>query len=119
MKRRGFISLAVLPTAAFPTATKGKTLGSVPVQTTQRTRAGYFTPGKCGERWMWLTADRKPFFSVGLNHIDSSPLRYSKTWSGVNSVRKPYRQVDPQIGRTQPGAVGIEYRWLGPGSEHP
>ena len=78
MKRRDFISLAVPATAAFLTATSGKTLRAAlePVQTTQPTTAGYFTLGRRGERWMLLTPDRKPFFSVGLNHIDSSPLRY-------------------------------------------
>jgi hypothetical protein len=47
-----------------------------PVQTTQTSPEGYFTLGKRGNRWILLTPDRKPFFSTGLNHIDSSPLRY-------------------------------------------
>jgi hypothetical protein len=47
-----------------------------PVQTTQPSPEGFFTLGKCGNRWILLTPERKPFFSVGLNHIDSSPLRY-------------------------------------------
>ncbi|MCK5174203.1 MAG: agarase [Planctomycetes bacterium] len=52
-----------------------------PVQTTQLSPEGYFTLGKRGNRWILLTPDRKPFFSVGLNHIDSSPLRYPENLS--------------------------------------
>ena len=46
------------------------------IQTTQPSSKGFFTLAKCGGRWILLTPDQKPFFSVGLNHIDSSPLQY-------------------------------------------
>ncbi|MEL6310917.1 MAG: agarase [Pseudomonadota bacterium] len=46
------------------------------VATTQPSPQGFFTLGKRADRWVLLTPDRRPFFSVGLNHIDSSPLRY-------------------------------------------
>ena len=36
----------------------------------------FFTVGKVKEHWLFLTPDQKPFFSVGLNHVDSSTLRY-------------------------------------------
>ena len=77
MKRRDFISLAAPATVAF-LARSGPVFGATlePVQTTQPSPEGYFTLAKRGNRWILLTPDRKPFFSVGLNHIDSSPLRY-------------------------------------------
>jgi hypothetical protein len=45
-------------------------------KTTQTSPEGFFTLAKLEERWVLYTPERKPFFSVGLNHIDSSPLRY-------------------------------------------
>jgi len=38
----------------------------------------FFTLGQRGGRWWFLTPKGKPFFSLGLNHIDSSPLRYAE-----------------------------------------
>lgn len=45
-------------------------------KTTQVKAEGFFTLGKSGERWWLLTPDRKPFFSIGINHIDPATLRY-------------------------------------------
>jgi len=36
----------------------------------------YFTVGQRNGRWWLITPEGKPFFSIGLNHIDPSPLRY-------------------------------------------
>ena len=104
MKRRDFIAHAV-PAAAFLTAASGKALAAAvqPVQTTQPTPAGYFTLGRLGERWMLLTPDRKPFFSVGLNHIDSSPLRYPENlakWEqryGNDTIKWIRESVSPNL----------------------
>ena len=38
----------------------------------------FFTVAQRGGRWWLLTPNDKPFFSLGLNHIDSSPLRYAE-----------------------------------------
>lgn len=83
MKRRDFISLAAQAAVAVSLTGYGKVFGAMPkpVQTTQLSPEGYFTLGKRGNRWILLTPDRKPFFSVGLNHIDSSPLRYPENLS--------------------------------------
>ena len=35
-----------------------------------------FTLGQRSGRWWLITPEGKPFFSIGLNHIDPSPLRY-------------------------------------------
>lgn len=58
---------AVLSVAATKVAT---------VKTTQPEPAGFFTLGKRDGRWWLLTPGGEPFFSIGLNHIDSAPLRY-------------------------------------------
>ena len=78
MNRRNFISLAA-PAAVGVLASGEKVFGTAtlkPVPSTQPSPEGCFTLGKRGKRWVLLTPDRKPFFSAGLNHIDSSPLRY-------------------------------------------
>jgi hypothetical protein len=36
----------------------------------------YFTLAERHGRWWLITPEGRPFFSLGLNHIDSSPLRY-------------------------------------------
>lgn len=38
----------------------------------------YFTISQRGGRRWFLTPEGKPFFSLGLNHIDSAPLRYAE-----------------------------------------
>jgi len=36
----------------------------------------YFTVGKRAGHWWFITPEGEPFFSIGMNHIDSSALRY-------------------------------------------
>lgn len=36
----------------------------------------FFSLGQRGGRWWLIAPDGSPFFSIGLNHIDPSPLRY-------------------------------------------
>jgi hypothetical protein len=50
-------------------------------KTTQTKPDGFFTLGKVANRWAFLDLERKPFFSVGLNHIDPATLRYSENRS--------------------------------------
>ncbi len=44
--------------------------------TTQPDPDGFFTLEQGPHRWWLLTPDRRPFFSLGLNHIDPASLRY-------------------------------------------
>ena len=37
----------------------------------------FFTVAQRAGRWWFVTPDGKLFFSLGLNHVDSSPLRYA------------------------------------------
>ena len=46
------------------------------MKTTQPEPDGFFTPGKRKDHWWLITPDGKPFFSMGLNHIDPASLRY-------------------------------------------
>jgi len=64
---------AAMPAAAYAAAT------------TQVEAAGYFTLAQRGGRWWLLTPTSEAFFSRGLNHFDSSTLRYPENadlWEG-------------------------------------
>ncbi len=50
--------------------------GTVRTQTTQAQPDGFFTLGRRDDHWWLVTSDGKPFFSLGLNHIDPASLHY-------------------------------------------
>jgi hypothetical protein len=45
------------------------------------TQSDFFSIGKCAEHWWFITPDGQPFFSIGMNHIDSAALRYRESGS--------------------------------------
>jgi hypothetical protein len=49
--------------------------------TTQIDARGAFTVGRRNGRWWFITPEGKPFFAIGMNHIDSSTLRYPENIS--------------------------------------
>ena len=46
--------------------------------TTQLNTKGFFTLDKIGGKWLLISPDEKPFFSIGLNHFDPASLRYAE-----------------------------------------
>jgi hypothetical protein len=40
---------------------------------------GFFTVGQRRDRWWFVTPDGKPFWSIGMNHIDSAALRFPES----------------------------------------
>ena len=42
-------------------------------------KPAYFRTEKRGDRWWFITPSGERFFSVGMNHIDSSALRYPES----------------------------------------
>jgi hypothetical protein len=52
----------------------GKSLAAAAEQ--QAHESGYFTLAQRSGRWWFVTPEGEPFFSIALNHIDPSPLRY-------------------------------------------
>ncbi|MBM4081669.1 MAG: agarase, partial [Planctomycetes bacterium] len=40
--------------------------------------AAFFTVGRRGGRWCFITPDAQPFWSIGMNHIDSATLRHTE-----------------------------------------
>jgi hypothetical protein len=62
-------------------------------KTTQLNARGFFTIGRRNGRWWFITPQDQPFFSIGLNHIDSAALRYTENgyiWRNkyANSMEK-------------------------------
>lgn len=108
--------------------------------TTPRDASAFFTVAKRRGRWCFITPEGAPFFSLGLNHIDSSPLRevesgdlwrakYGnsierwlkesvapdfKAW-GFNSIGWTQEVVvrGPLIHRHSPAFTFEEYQWAG------
>lgn len=74
MNRRHFIERSI---AAGLGLSLGSWLtGATLAKTTQVGTDGFFTLGKVDGRWLLITPDGKPFFTLGLNHIDPASLRY-------------------------------------------
>jgi hypothetical protein len=66
--RRQFVRRVALLAGALPFVD--------PVLWAAERRGRFFTVGQRGGRWWLITPEGRPFFSLGLNHIDPSPLRY-------------------------------------------
>lgn len=67
MDRRSFINIMGLTSAIAPLA-----IGCKP----WKNKEDFFTITKIGERFLLQDPDGRNFFSIGINHIDSAPLRY-------------------------------------------
>ena len=70
MNRREFLSVALL---ASRRAMVGASSRALPAE-----QAGFFRTAECHGRWWFITPEDEVFFSLGLNHIDSAPLRYGE-----------------------------------------
>lgn len=109
LSRRAFgrsVALAIAAAGSrFASAAK-------PVRTTQAETAGFFTLGRSRSRWFFLDRSRRPFFSVGLNHVDSSTLRYPEhlaAWQsryGGSQSRWLRESVAPNLKRWGFNSVG-------------
>ena len=101
--RRGFLqrSLALSAGLAFPRLSKSAEPNAI--KTTQLEPTGFFTLGKRKNHWWLITPDRKPFFTMGLNHIDPASLRYPENihiWNekyGGSTVRWIKESIVPNL----------------------
>lgn len=72
-------------------------------QTTQTEPKGSFTLGQRKDHWWLITPDGRPFFTIGLNHIDPASLRYPENihlWQekyGGSTVRWIRESVAPNL----------------------
>ncbi|MFC1551892.1 agarase, partial [Candidatus Latescibacterota bacterium] len=131
--RREFIRLG--SAAAFLLTAVNSGFAQTKIRTTQTEPEGYFTVGRRNGRWWFITPQGSPFFSIGLNHIDSATLRYQdnhtiwdekyhndmKSWLS-GTVRKDllswgfntvgWNQEYVMEGRHSRNFTPEEYKWL-------
>ena len=83
----------------------------------ERNLTGFFTLGQRKDHWWLITPEGKPFFTMGLNHIDPASLRYPEN---IDIWRKKYggstlRWIKESVAPNSEG-VGIQHGRLGSGS---
>ena len=74
--RRRFLTSAIAAGAAAATWRASLTTGAPTVVTTQLKPRGFFTLGQRKGHWWLITPEGKPFFTLGVNHIDPATMRY-------------------------------------------
>lgn len=74
--RRSFLKRLVALGTAMSAASSSRFAHAAPIATTQIDPSGYFTLGKRKDHWWLMTPEGRPFFTIGLNHIDPASLRY-------------------------------------------
>jgi hypothetical protein len=85
--RRRFLKRMLALGTGLSVASLAHGAQAAPTKTTQSEPDGFFTLGKRKEHWWLITPDGKPFFTVGLNHIDPASLRYPEN---INIWREKY-----------------------------
>jgi hypothetical protein len=74
--RREFLKQATALGTGLAVASDSQRAQAKQIKTTQTEPDGFFTLGKRKEHWWLITPDGKPFFTIGINHIDPAILRY-------------------------------------------
>jgi len=108
MNRRQFVNQAMIGTGilSMPLLTASR------ADTTQIETQGYFSLGNRNGHWWLLAPDGKPFFTIGLNHIDPASLRYPENieiWRekyGGSTIRWIEESVAPNLNEWGFNTVG-------------
>ena len=101
--RRGFLQRSLALSAGLALPRPSKSAEPNAIKTTQLEPKGFFTLGKRKDHWWLITPDGKPFFTMGLNHIDPASLRYPENihiWNekyGGSTVRWIKESVVPNL----------------------
>ncbi len=97
--------LAHVPLLSFGSKAKA-------IQSTQIDPKGFFTIGKGKDHWWLITPEGKPFFTIGMNHIDPASLRYPENihlWEekyGGSTIRWIEESVVPNLQKWGFNTVG-------------
>ena len=73
MQRRSFLSASILLGVGGVLSSPNSVMAS---HGQKRTNQRFFKVAKRKGRWWLITPDDKPFFTIGLNHIDPASMRY-------------------------------------------
>lgn len=101
--RRGFLQRSLALGAGMTLSRLAPSAAAAVVKTTQFEPKGFFTLGKQKNHWWLITPDGKPFFTMGINHIDPASLRYPENihiWKekyGGSTVRWIRESVVPNL----------------------
>lgn len=104
--RRSFIQKLAVSSTCFAVGSFGleeRPARGDSIKTTQLEPDGYFSIYKRNDRWWLLTPSGKPFFTLGLNHIDPATLRYPENihlWRekyGGSTIRWIRASVAPNL----------------------
>lgn len=116
-KRQHFLGSAVALGAGAAVWPFSGALGA-PTKTTQSEPEGFFTLGRQKDHWWLITPRRKPFFSLGVNHIDPATMRYPENIPSLaGEVRREHGQMDQGVGGSESEELGLQFRRPGPGSD--
>ncbi len=86
--RRHFMRSVIAADTAAAAWLLSHTCGAqIAPKTTQPEPDSFFTLGQRKEHWWLITPGGKPFFTMGLNHIDPASLRYPEN---IDIWRKKY-----------------------------
>ena len=110
--RRRFLTSAIAAGAAAATWRASPATGSSTVATTQPEPRGFMTLGRRKDHWWLITPEGKPFFTLGVNHIDPATMRYPENihlWRqnyGGSNIRWIKESVAPNLKRWGFNSVG-------------
>ena len=103
VKRRQFLKGGLVMGAGLALSPLSRLGAAEAFKTTQIEPVGFFTLGKKKDHWWLITPDGKPFFTMGINHIDPASLRYPENihiWQkkyGGSTVRWIKESVAPNL----------------------
>ena len=101
--RRGFLQRSLTLSAGLTMARLTPRATAAKAKTAQIEPKGFFTLGRRKDHWWLIKPDGKPFFTMGLNHIDPASLRYPENihiWQkkyGGSTVRWIKESVVPNL----------------------
>ena len=110
--RRQFLRSSFAMGAGLALTPLSRLAAAEAAKTTQLEPDGFFTLGKRKDHWWLITPDGKPFFTMGVNHIDPATLRYPENihiWRekyGGSTVRWIKESVAPNLKKWGFNSVG-------------
>jgi hypothetical protein len=112
VNRRQFLEGGLALGAGLALTPLSRLAAAEAAKTTQCQPDGFFTLGQRKDHWWLITPDGKPFFTMGVNHIDPATLRYPENihiWRekyGGSTVRWIEESVAPNLKKWGFNSVG-------------
>ncbi len=110
--RREFLKKAAAVGTGLAVTSPAQRAQARQIRTTQTAPDGFFSLGNKNDHWWLITPEGKPFFTIGLNHIDPASLRYPENihiWRekyGGSTLRWIKKSVAPNLKKWGFNTVG-------------